>query len=223
MPRAPAAGTTASNTPSLLRRIIGCSAPVATTRSSTDCAAGWNARTTVAPVSSRCGPRTANGSRCCPAATAARASSRVGEGPTAMVDGSYRLSSSVAQPPSCPRAPLRKRSTSGAAGSSFLDCRLPDVIELRELRLQVRVSLRLNAGLIRLLAVLSVDLFHDVHARGDFAKRGEALTVESRIVLEVDEHLRGAGVGTGGGKGDVAGLVALFDRIVRQVRSSPHR
>src|SRR4029077_10910392 len=91
----------------------------------------------------------------------------------------------------------------------FLDRGLLDVIELRERRLQVGVALRLDRALVRLLAVLIRDLLDHVHVGRHFAERREALRIEERVVLEVDEHLRRPRVFAGRGEGDVALLVAV--------------
>src|ERR1700716_2320426 len=85
------------------------------------------------------------------------------------------------------RTHLRPIARSSIADALFLDGCLLDVIELREVLVQVSVSFRREGALIRPLAVLARDLLDNVHPRHDFAERREALRVEERVVLEVDE------------------------------------
>src|SRR5206468_10475383 len=87
---------------------------------------------------------------------------------------------------------------------SFLDRRLLDEIELRELLVQIAVAFILNRALVRLLAVLAGDLFDYFHTRDDLTERGEALGIEEGVVLEVDEDLRRAGVRAARREGDVS-------------------
>src|SRR5439155_12332399 len=69
-------GRRTSKMPPGSRRVMGYRAPVLTRRTSTASAAGWIARTTVdGSDPRRCGPSTANGLRCRPAASASSAAS----------------------------------------------------------------------------------------------------------------------------------------------------
>src|SRR5882762_1297986 len=126
-----------------------------------------------APCSSTCGPSSENGSRWYPPINAAMAASNDCAWRTGMLmilsvfagqegrdrqdwlnrpDGLTRQ-----ERPSSLSCPCRPPAL-------FLDRRLLDVVELRELRLQIGVSLRLDAALVRLLAVLVGDLLDDVHS-----------------------------------------------------------
>ncbi len=70
----------------------------------------------------------------------------------------------------------------------------------------------IHAGGVAVLVVKHFDEFHAIainHPEG-----GEALGIERGVVFEIDEKLRGAGVGSGGGEDDGAALVALRVRIV---------
>src|SRR5438309_3241161 len=69
-----------------------------------------------------------------------------------------------------------------------------DGIELRVVRVEVLVALRLHLGLVRSgiarrpVAVAAVKLIDDIHAFDNFAERCEALAVEhSAVIREVDE------------------------------------
>mmetsp|Transcript_5938 Transcript_5938/g.20220 ORF Transcript_5938/g.20220 Transcript_5938/m.20220 type:complete len:232 (-) Transcript_5938:52-747(-) len=98
---------------------------------------------------------------------------------------------------------------------------LGDVRELGEVLLKVLVPLGLDGALVRALAVAAVDGVDHLHAPHDLAKGGEAHAVEVEVVLEVDEHLRGAAVLAARGKGDGAPLVALGHRVVLDLVVAP--
>ena len=69
--------------------------------------------------------------------------------------------------------------------------------------------------MLRLLAVAGVNFLHYVPAVGDFAEWSEAHAVETLVVYEIDEELRGARVGAGGGEGQRLRRVrSLSARIV---------
>ena len=95
-----------------------------------------------------------------------------------------------------------------------------DVIEVRETLFQVGIAFHLDLALVRSgatwrsFAIFPVDLVNHVHARGHFAEGRETLPVEAGIVAKVDEELRCARVGTGGGKGNRAAGVAALDRVI---------
>src|SRR5689334_23354086 len=106
------------------------------------------------------------------------------------------------------------------------DVRATDVVELRELRLEIRSALVLQARLQRAttgrraLAVLGVKLVDDVHA-ANAADRREAHRIEARVVGEVDEELIDAAVATAGRERDHAARVALRDRVVVDALRAP--
>src|SRR6266540_3522365 len=83
----------------------------------------------------------------------------------------------------------------------FLDGCLLDVIEVREVFRQIRVAFRLNAPLFGPLAarcaftIPAVYLIDDGHPGDDLTKWRETLAVQARVVLEIDEYLRGSRVG----------------------------
>src|SRR5581483_9626410 len=85
-----------------------------------------------------------------------------------------------------------------------------DVVETRKFARQILVAFGLDAPLIGTaaarctLAVFGIKGIHDVHAGDDATERRKTHAVERGVVTEVDEHLAGAGVGTGHGVGDVA-------------------
>ena len=69
-----------------------------------------------------------------------------------------------------------------------------------------------------------IDLVDDVHALGHRPERREALPVQRRaVVLEVDEELRGAGLGPAVANTIVPALVALLHRVVLDVGVFPGR
>src|SRR5580700_11914118 len=111
----------------------------------------------------------------------------------------------------------------------FYDGRFFDVVHFSKLSGQISVAFALDAVLRRAaaarsaLAVIGIEAIDDIHARYDLAERCKALSVQRGVVGEIDEHLGGAGVGTGRGKGDVAAPVALLHRIVLDARLAPHR
>src|ERR1700691_1939459 len=96
-----------------------------------------------------------------------------------------------------------------------------DAIELGKVFIEVRPAQRSDRTLVRSLAVAAMNFLHYVHAGDHLAERCEPHFVELRIVARVDEELRGARVLSGGGESDVAGLVALRDRIVLEIRFAP--
>ena len=105
-----------------------------------------------------------------------------------------------------------------------------DIIEVREIFFQVGVAFHLNATLIRSMtaelrrvAIPAVNFVHHVHSFGHFAERRETLPIETGVVAEVDEQLRGARVWTGGGKSDGAARVAALDGVVWYRRFAPLR
>lgn len=61
---------------------------------------------------------------------------------------------------------------------------------LRKLSFQVAVAKRRDLMLLRLLAILKVDLVYNAHAFDDGRKRRESLTVEKGILAQIDEELR---------------------------------
>ena len=118
--------------------------PVDRSTSSADAAAGWKTRTTVpVPASSGSGPSTANGSRFCPAASAASAISSAVGFKTVMPLCLYP----VTPLPRYPFTPLPLY----PFPTSLLDRSLLDVVQLREVLVQIRVPLGLDLRLHRLL------------------------------------------------------------------------
>src|SRR5277367_2886945 len=97
-----------------------------------------------------------------------------------------------------------------------------DAIELGEVFIEIRLAQRGDRALVRRLAVAAVNLLHHVHAGNHLAKWREAHFIQLRVVSGVDEKLRGARVLARGRKSDVAGLVALCDGIVLEIRFAPH-
>src|SRR6478672_4271507 len=90
----------------------------------------------------------------------------------------------------------------------LLDGRFLDEIETREILLQVSVSLALNQILPGAIAVriafpiAAIKLVHHFHPADYFPERRESGTIETRIIHQVDEHLRGARSGARHGKAD---------------------
>src|SRR6266545_1348408 len=110
----------------------------------------------------------------------------------------------------------------------FLDGCLLDVIEVREVFRQIRVAFRLNAPLFGPLAarcaftIPAVYLIDDGHPGDDLTKWRETLAVQARVVLEIDEYLRGSRVGRPTHRvGDKATLVAPLDLIDGNSRVAP--
>lgn len=93
--------------------------------------------------------------------------------------------------------------------------------DVREIFCEVGVALRGDLVLLRLLAVLRVDLVDHVHAFDDFSEGCEAHAVEAGVVSEVDEELGGARVGAGGGEDQAAARVALLDGVVLNIGLVP--
>src|SRR5215470_2982076 len=87
------------------------------------------------------------------------------------------------------------------------DRSLPHEIHVRKLFGEIRVPFSLNAALVRptpargALAILAVELVNHIHAGAHLAERSKAEAIEPVVVAEVDEHLRGARVGTRGREG----------------------
>src|SRR5262245_7745584 len=114
------------------------------------------------------------------------------------------------------------------AGLALLrDRRRLDEVELGEALFEIGVALTLNAALIGsvpvrgALAVAAIERVHHLHAGHDLAEGRKALAVEPGIVAEIDEYLRRARVGPGGGEGDRAALIAVLYRIVLDVGVTP--
>src|SRR3546814_8498377 len=80
-----------------------------------------------------------------------------------------------------------------------------------------------NERLLRLLSVTAIDGIHAVHPPHHASDRGKAHPVETRIVGEVDEHLRRPGVRAGRGEGDHSAGIALQHRIVLDLAFFPLR
>src|SRR6202034_66560 len=97
-----------------------------------------------------------------------------------------------------------------------------DAVDIRKILVKIRFALAGDRALVRALAVATVELLDDVHAGDHFAERGEALAIEKRIVAEIDEQLRGAGIRASRGEGERARRVALGDFIVLDVRVLPN-
>src|SRR5579885_2750162 len=82
------------------------------------------------------------------------------------------------------------------------DRRLLHVIHAREALGEIGIAFCLKAALVgaaparRTLAVFSINGIHHVHAGHDLAEGGKAHAVELTVIGEVDEHLRGARIGT---------------------------
>ena len=92
-----------------------------------------------------------------------------------------------------------------------------DFVELGPLGGEVLLALFGDVFLVHAggFAVLVVEHLDDVHAGAvDGTEGSEALGVEGRVVLKVDEELRGAGIGASGGKDERAALVGLVAGIV---------
>src|SRR5262249_26116110 len=111
----------------------------------------------------------------------------------------------------------------------FFDGGLLHVIQIRKVLLQVSVPFPLNPPLLRpatrgsTLAIPAVKRVDDIHPGGDLAEGRKPLAIEPRVVGEVDEHLAGAGIGTGGCKCDEAAFVALSHRVILDGRIAPWR
>src|SRR5690348_7164982 len=109
----------------------------------------------------------------------------------------------------------------GMSGGDRLDASGDDSVEFREVLFEIDLSVTLYLTLIWTLPVFAIELIHDVHAIRDLTERRETHTVQAGVIHEIDEDLRGAGVGTASGKGDRAARVALRDRVVLDVRVLP--
>src|SRR5690348_3517280 len=109
----------------------------------------------------------------------------------------------------------------GMSGGDRLDASGDDSVEFREVLFEIDLSVTLYLTLIWTLPVFAIELIHDVHAIRDLTERRETHTVQAGVIHEIDEDLRGAGVGTASGKGNRAARVALRDRVVLDVRVLP--
>src|ERR1700722_8785425 len=89
-----------------------------------------------------------------------------------------------------------------------------DVIEFGEVFVQVRLPHVGDLRLIRRFAVAAENFLDDIHASGYLAEGGKTLRIEAGIFAKTDEQLRGAGIGSGGGERQEAGVIALSDGIV---------
>ena len=74
--------------------------------------------------------------------------------------------------------------------------RRDNVIELREILVEVRLPYGSDLRLVGRLSVAAENLLHHVHAGGDMTKRGKAHGIESGILTEADEKLGGASIRT---------------------------
>src|SRR5258707_4979165 len=65
-------------------------------------------------------------------------------------------------------------------------------------------------------SITAVEFFDDIHAFDDVAEGDEAGfdVVAGGVIAEVDEDLRGPGVRSGVGEGDVTRGIVLFQRVV---------
>src|SRR5262245_46957235 len=82
--------------------------------------------------------------------------------------------------------PLRRCRTLGLGAGDLGGL---DVVELREVSLQIRIPERLDHVLIRRLTVVGIQRVDDAHPLDDPAERREAHRVEAPVVHEVDEEL----------------------------------
>jgi len=92
-----------------------------------------------------------------------------------------------------------------------------DDVEFGIFLVQEGFALRLDGALFvgGGVGVSIVELLDDLHAvLIDGGEGSEALLIEKRIVIEADEDLRGARVGTSSGESNVAALVAFQDGII---------
>src|SRR5215831_16516744 len=115
----------------------------------------------------------------------------------------------------------------------FFDSRLLDVIELREVLGQIRITLSLEASLLWPLparcpfTVSGVNFVNNFHAFRYLAEGSKALGIQRRsVIAEIDKHLRRSGIRplltTLHGISNVSALVALLDRIARNPGWLPH-
>src|SRR6266478_758740 len=99
-------------------------------------------------------------------------------------------------------------------------------IELGPAFIKVGLSLLFDLRLVGtgVVAVLVIEHFDHLHSVAFYhAERRESHAVEARVLLEIDEHLRGARVRPSGRKRDVPLLVALCHWIIFNVGSLPGR
>jgi hypothetical protein len=96
-----------------------------------------------------------------------------------------------------------------------------DGVQFGEILFYVGFSLRCDLALIWFFAVACVNFFYRLHAFCYFAEGRESLLIQKRVIAEIYEELRGAGVGAGGGEGDGAGAIRFLDGIVFKIGSSP--
>jgi hypothetical protein len=95
-----------------------------------------------------------------------------------------------------------------------------DVVEAREILLQIGVPLSFDLRLIGFRAVARIDAVHVLHAADNLAERGKMQAVQTGAISIVDEQLRGSGIRGGVcSEHDSAANVAclygvILDRIV---------
>jgi hypothetical protein len=95
------------------------------------------------------------------------------------------------------------------------------LVDEREIGLQISVALAGDHVLARGFSVARKDFVDHVHAFDDCAEGSETHAVEAGIVSVIDEELRRAGVGAGGGEDDASALVALNNRIIMDFGDFP--
>src|ERR1700682_3476947 len=69
----------------------------------------------------------------------------------------------------------------------FHDRGLLDIVQSRNSRFHVCVSLSLDRALIRLLEILAVDMLHNIHPFHHCGKRSKTLGIEELIALQIDK------------------------------------
>lgn len=116
--------------------------------------------------------------------------------------------------------------------AALREAALYDVAQLREESVEVLVAVAIDTPLVgtpaiaavasATLAVAVVERVHELHALHHLTEGCEALSVQKRIVREVEKYLRAARVLASGGEGDGAAAVALRHGVV-QNRSVPPR
>src|SRR5580658_6709862 len=96
-----------------------------------------------------------------------------------------------------------------------------DHVNVGEVLVQIRLSLRRDRTLVRSLTVSAIQFLDDVHARGDLPKGSKSLAIQKRVVAEIDEQLCRARIRPCGRKRDRARSVALPFRIVLDIGALP--
>src|ERR1700680_1966543 len=96
-----------------------------------------------------------------------------------------------------------------------------DAVQLREALVQVRLPFHGNPALIRPFRISGVNFINDVHPLDNGPKRGEALSIERRVIVQVDKKLSRARIRSRGCEDESTALVALLDRIVLDVGILP--